>query len=269
MRPLGKLAFVLLAASAACAQTGSAAPPPSDSKVPPGQSSSGQSSQSVPESGKEAPPEQATVPNPPDSTQLEPIKTEKAAYPWEAREKQLQGQVLVKILVSETGDVANVEVLSGDPVFADAAVSAVKKWKFKPFIKNGKPVQVSTKLPFNFAFSENVKNVREEKPDPASGREVPKPVSISSGVSRGLLIHQVSPVYPPAARQARIQGVVILQAKISKEGTIEDLKVISGHAELAPAAIAAVQQWRYRPYLLEGNPVEVETQIQVNFQLRF
>ena len=87
------------------------------------------------------------------------------------------------------------------------------------------------------------------------------------GRSTGLLIRKVPPTYPPLARQARIQGVVILQAQISKEGNIENLQLISGHPMLAPAAIEAVKQWKYKPYLLNGEPVEVETQVQVNFTL--
>ncbi len=95
----------------------------------------------------------------------------------------------------------------------------------------------------------------------------PTRVRVSSGVSSGLLIRKVQPNYPPLARQARIQGVVVLQAQISKDGTIQNLQLISGHPMLAPAAIEAVKQWRYKPYLLNGEPVEVDTQVQVNFTL--
>jgi protein TonB len=95
----------------------------------------------------------------------------------------------------------------------------------------------------------------------------PQRVRVSQGVSQGLLIHRVQPMYPPLARQARIQGTVILQAEISKDGSIENLRLISGHPMLAPAAIEAVKQWRYKPYFLNGEPVAVETQITVNFTL--
>jgi len=95
----------------------------------------------------------------------------------------------------------------------------------------------------------------------------PQRVRVSQGVTQGLLIRKVQPNYPPLARQARIQGAVQLQAEISKEGTIENLRLISGHPMLAPAAIEAVKQWRYKPYILNGEPVEVETQITVNFTL--
>ena len=95
----------------------------------------------------------------------------------------------------------------------------------------------------------------------------PQRVRVSQGVSQGLLVRKVNPAYPPLARQARIQGTVILQAEISKTGDIQNLRLISGHPMLAPAAIEAVKQWKYKPYLLNGEPVEVETQVQVNFTL--
>jgi len=95
----------------------------------------------------------------------------------------------------------------------------------------------------------------------------PQRVRVSQGVSQGLLIRKVQPTYPPLARQARIQGQVVLQAEISKQGTIENLQLISGHPMLAPSAIEAVKQWRYKPYFLNGEPVEVETQITVIFSL--
>ena len=86
-------------------------------------------------------------------------------------------------------------------------------------------------------------------------------------MSEGDLIRKVQPTYPPLARAARIQGTVVLQAVISKEGGIENLRVLAGHPMLVPAAIEAVRQWRYRPYILNNEPVEVETQITVNFAL--
>jgi len=95
----------------------------------------------------------------------------------------------------------------------------------------------------------------------------PVKLRVSSGVAAGMLVHQVKPQYPPLAMQARIQGTVVLQAVIGKDGTVRDLHLVSGHPMLAPAAIEAVKQWRYRPYLLNNEPVEVDTQVNVNFTL--
>ena len=108
-----------------------------------------------------------------------------------------------------------------------------------------------------------------------NGREIPLPPPPVENkkkprVSRmmeGNLIFQVPPEYPPLARQVRVQGDVVLRAIISRTGTIEHLQVVSGHPMLAEAAIRAVRQWRYRPYVLNDEPVEVETQITVKFSL--
>ncbi len=92
------------------------------------------------------------------------------------------------------------------------------------------------------------------------------PIRVSR-ISEGMLIRRVQPVYPPLARSARVQGSVVLAAVISKAGTIENLRALSGHPMLVPSAIDAVSQWRYRPYILNNEPVEVETEITVNFTL--
>jgi protein TonB len=83
----------------------------------------------------------------------------------------------------------------------------------------------------------------------------------------GSLIRRVQPVYPPLARSTRVQGSVVLSALISKAGTMENLRVLSGHPMLVAAAIEAVRQWRYRPYILNAEPIEVETRITVSFSL--
>ncbi len=95
----------------------------------------------------------------------------------------------------------------------------------------------------------------------------PQRVRISQGVTKGLLIHRVEPQYPILAKSARVQGEVVLSAVINVNGEIENLQLVSGHPMLVPAAISAVKQWRYKPYLLNGQPVEVETTITVIFAL--
>ena len=102
----------------------------------------------------------------------------------------------------------------------------------------------------------------------ANASATPPPlIRVGAIVQQNMLISQPPAVYPPDAKQARIQGVVKLSATIAKDGTIQDLEVISGHPMLIPAAKDAVKQWVYRPTLLNGQPVEVVTQIDVNFTL--
>ena len=90
---------------------------------------------------------------------------------------------------------------------------------------------------------------------------------VSRSASEGMLIDKVQPVYPPLARAAHVQGLVVLDARISKTGTVESLQLIQGHPLLAPAAIDAVKKWRYKPYMKNGKPISVETEIAVNFRL--
>jgi len=109
-------------------------------------------------------------------------------------------------------------------------------------------------------------------PPPPPKVEAPKPaapqrIRVGGNVQKAMQLFTPSPVYPPLAKQARIQGVVKLNAVISKEGNIEQLTVVSGHPLLIPSALEAVKKWRYKPTLLNGEPVEVITQIDVNFTL--
>jgi protein TonB len=96
---------------------------------------------------------------------------------------------------------------------------------------------------------------------------VPQKVSISSGIAVGLLIQKTAPIYPPIAKTARVSGTVVIQATISRNGTIENLHVVSGPAMLRQSALDAVKTWRFRPYMLSGEPVEVETTVNVNFAM--
>jgi TonB family protein len=261
LRPLGLLILLLLT-TCLWSQSGSPAKPQTDDT-----SEKSAASQPVSKSDVPSPPvSDAAVSSSGDSTKLEPLTIQKAIYPTEAAQKGIQGQVWVKLLVSETGDVENVEVVSGDPVLAKAAVDAVKKWKFKPFIKNGKPVKISTKMPLDFAFSDKISDTPSSVS--SDNATAPQRVQVAQGISRGLLVHKVQPIYPEAARQNRVQGTILLRAVIGTDGRIHELTPISGPKELLAAAIGAVQQWRYKPYVLNNEPVEVVTQITVNFQLR-
>jgi TonB family protein len=97
----------------------------------------------------------------------------------------------------------------------------------------------------------------------------PMRVRVGSGVTQGLILKKVQPIYPQQARYARIQGSVVMSAIISKSGDVTDLEVLDGPIELAVSAVNAVRQWKYRPYVLNGEPVEVDTQLTVNYTLSY
>ena len=207
-------------------------------------------------------------------------------YPPRARQARIQGTVILDIWVSKTGDVEGAKLFSGHPMLAPAAIEAVKQWKYRPYLLNGEPVLVSTKVNVNFTLS---------APQPAQGivGSVPggiapgqaggvagsaeaiaphavaaQRVRVSRGVEAGLVVKKVPPVYPPDAKAQHIQGTVVVQVIVDKQGNVANLAVASGDPQLASAAIEAVRQWKYKPYLLNQVPVEVETEVQVNFTLR-
>jgi TonB family protein len=208
-------------------------------------------------------------------------------YPPLARQARIQGTVILKARINRSGEVTSVQLVRGHPMLAPAAIEAVKQWKYESYMLNGEPVEVETNVAVNFTLSDKPPAPGGDVPDASKAGEpgsasngenaadqasahrlaTPQRIRVSSGVARGLLVSKVNPMYPPDARDQRIQGVVLLQATIDKEGNVASLQLISGHPLLAPAAIEAVKQWKYRPYLLNGNPLEVNTQIQVNFTL--
>ena len=95
----------------------------------------------------------------------------------------------------------------------------------------------------------------------------PDRIRVGGNQQQAQLVKQTRPVYPSAAKEARIQGVVKLSAVIAKDGSVQDLTVDSGHPLLVPAAVEAVKQWLYQPTMLNGQPVEVVTKIDINFTL--
>ncbi len=117
-----------------------------------------------------------------------------------------------------------------------------------------------------YASPDNLFNGRAAQPNVRQA--VKSTQLVSSGVMTGYLIYKVVPHYPSIAIATHLSGRVVLQATISKSGSIENLRVVSGPAMLQQAAIDAVRQWRYRPYLLNGQPVEVDTTVNVDFALQ-
>ena len=208
------------------------------------------------------------------------------SYPPLARQARIQGTVIAQITISKTGDVQSVQLFSGHPMLAPAALEAIKQWKFRPYELNGEPVEVETQAKVNFTLAGNpsVQGTAGDRPggippgepggivDSSEARDPhapppPQRIRVSSAVEERLSLKKVPPKYPEEARQDRIQGQVLLQVVVDKEGNVASVELISGHPALAPAAIDAVRQWKYQPYLLNGQPLEVHTQVTVNFTL--
>jgi TonB family protein len=204
-------------------------------------------------------------------------------YPPLARQARIQGMVVLEIVIDKSGGVQNVQKVSGHPLLAPSAIEAVKQWKYIPYLLNGDPVEVETNVAVRFTLSDkpaesgvvgdapggglptgaigSAKTIDPQGPtDPALQNRV----RVSESVMQTLLIHTVDPV-APADRGMHIQGPVVLKALIDKSGNVQSLELVSGHAMLVPAALEAARQWRYQPFLLNGDPVEVETTMHVGF----
>jgi TonB family protein len=167
-------------------------------------------------------------------------------YPPLARQARIQGTVVMKVAIGTSGDIQHIQLVSGHPMLAPAAIEAVKQWKYQPFVIDGEPANVTTTVQVNFTLAESM---------PPGG--VPAPdsgfVRVSEGVMRSMRTENAFPEYPPVALQQQIQGQVLLQVKISASGEVESINLISGHPLFAPPTVEAVRLWKYRPYVEWGS----------------
>ena len=148
------------------------------------------------------------------------------------------------------------------PKTAPSVNPAANKEEAPPTVATAVPGSVPGGLPN--ALPNSVVDVVKSIPV-TEANIAPRKVTVSSGVAQGLLVHQVAPQYPAQAKQWGIEGTVVLQAVIGKDGTVHDVHALRGNPLLTQAAVDAVKQWRYRPYSLNGEPVEADTQISVRF----
>lgn len=180
-------------------------------------------------------------------------------YPPDARAAHVEGTVIMHAIIGKEGTIRNPSVVSGPEMLRDSAIEAVRQWTYRPYLLNGEPVEVDTTITVNYLMSPS--------PAPPPPPLPPGRVRVSAGVMAGQIINKVNPVFPEQAREDHIQGGVVMHAIIGKDGSIQSLQVISGPQALRNSVVEAVKQWKYRPYLLNGEPQEVETTITINFQL--
>ena len=180
-------------------------------------------------------PNVSNPPAPPDSTVLELVKKVKPEYPSAALSQKVQGRVIVRAVVSEIGDVETVELVSGDPVLANAAAEAMKQWKFKPFIHDGKPVKAAIKLPFDFAPPEPAGSLVLDAASisNSSGDSVPPSrVKVSSGVIAGMIIHK-SDSGVVSHEQPAFKERLYCRRLSARKGRLKICAPFSGHPDVS------------------------------------
>ena len=180
------------------------------------------------------------------------------------------GKLSMFVSVDRKGHIREAYPLNSDNAgLQDAARDQLLKWQLKPAVANGSSVQIE--VPVTFSFSTTVDGTSGASTAGADDSSVTatnmKPIIVSPAIVGSLQIKSFAPVYPQGLREKRIGGDVQLKAVIGKNGQIISLTPISSaNPELTNAAIAAVQRWAYKPYLLNGSPVEIETILTLHFR---
>jgi len=188
------------------------------------------------------------------------IKAVEPVYPEIARQAQVEGVVIVEARTDEKGNVEDARILRSIPLLEQAAIDAVKQWKYEPAIINGKPQKVVFTVTVRFMLKTGNKEKDLE-------RFAQGAVKAEGAIPPPKLIKVVDPVYPEIARQAKVEGVVILSAKTDATGHVQDVMILRSIPLLNQAALDAVRQWVYEPLVINGVAKPVVFTVTVRFQL--
>jgi TonB family protein len=224
--------------------------------------------------GQSTPPEQRLQSVVVSQSTIERAAEGQPAITWPAVQSgKTTGLLSMYVSVDRQGRLREAYPLNSDNAgLQDAARDQLLKWKLKPMAASGVPVQAEAALTFRFETT-SVTNATQPTAQagsvtPPSDAAPPLRVRVSPGVLQGFLVENPAPIYPPEARKNHIEGKVVLALTIEKTGTTRDIRVLSSPDQaLTDSAIAAVSGWRYRPYQLNGSPVEVQSTVEVNFKL--
>jgi TonB family protein len=204
------------------------------------------------------------------------IKRVDPVYPGIAVSDQVDGDVVMRVTIAADGSVTNIRVTHGLPQLIRPAVHAVSQWQYEPYRVNGVATPIDTGITVHFKFAKNTLSPggaaqAEDKSAPlaVARPSLPPPpegvMRISGRVMATMVEKKVDPTYPADAVAVNAQGTVLLLATIRKTGEVGDVQVVAGPQRFRDAAMDAVKQWRYQPYVVEGEPVDVQTTIMLDF----
>ena len=227
------------------------------------------------------------------------------AYSGDARAARISATVVAHLVVTTEGSIGTVDVVSGPPMFRQVVTDAIQKWQFRKTLLNGQPVEVDTTLAVVFALgAKDEVSIIGAKPAPVPStvaiEESPVPTSlvleqiqslpmgshftpiaeldpgpvahparikVPADVQEKNLIHRVYATYPSRAFDQQITGTVLLHVIIAEDGSVLEVSYISGPKMLKDAAMGAVMEWKYKPTLVNGQPVQVDTTVKMVFSL--
>jgi TonB family protein len=178
-------------------------------------------------------------------------------YPPLAQQARIQGTVRLEVLIAADGAVKQVRLISAHPMLAGAVLEAVKKWRYRPTLLDGEPVEVLTQV-----------EVRLPPGVVAPEAEAAPAYRVSEGVKRPVLIHKVEPVYTQEARDAKLEGKVVALIEVGADGVIRNVEIVKPLGMgLDEKAVEALRQWRFQPAEKDGQPVAVKASIEMSFRL--
>jgi TonB family protein len=196
-------------------------------------------------------------------------------YPQEAKEKGIQGAVVLHAIIGTDGTVQELTVISGPPELQASAIEAVKQWVYKPYLLNGDPKEVETTITVNFSLDNTpqamndatAQNPPSQTDEYALAKE-PDVYKVGGSVHPPVLISAPDPEYTEAARQAKLSGNVIVGLVVDSSGEPQNVRVVRGLGnELDEKAVEAVQQYKFKPATQDGEPVSADLKVEVNFRI--
>jgi TonB family protein len=185
-------------------------------------------------------------------------------YPAEAKANHVEGPIVLHAVISKTGEVRDLDVVSGPDDLRTSAIDAIQQWTYRPYLLNGEPTEVETTITVNYKL-EDPADSQSPNDESASG-VVPK--KIGGGVSAPVLIYSVPPEYSEQAKKEKVGGTVLVNFWVDEQGRTKHVRVLRGVGDgLDEKALEAVKQYKFSPAMEGGKPVLVELKTEVNFKI--
>lgn len=192
------------------------------------------------------------------------IKKVDPVYPQEAKKEGIEGVVVIEATTDVYGRVVDTKVIRSVPELDKSAMEAIKQWVYEPMIIDGEPVGVIFTVTCVFKLKDKAEKAEKDKTDAVEEETDAE----DEKVLKPKLIKKVNPLYPEEARKAGIQGDVVLEAKIDTYGRVEKIRILKSDNELLnEAAVDALKQWIYEPFIKEGKPAKAEFTVTIKFKL--